>query len=39
MRTLARFVTKYYKAIMIAWIALFIAMASFRAPLAWVACR
>lgn len=29
MRTFARFVTKYYKAIMIAWIALFIAMAVF----------
>lgn len=29
MRTLARFVTKYYKTIMIAWIALFIAMAIF----------
>ncbi|HEX5565255.1 MAG TPA: MMPL family transporter [Sporosarcina sp.] len=29
MRTLARFVTKYYKAIMIAWIAIFIAMAIF----------
>ena len=29
MRTLARFVTKYYKAIMVAWIALFIAMAIF----------
>ena len=29
MRTLARFVTKYYKAIMIGWIALFIAMAFF----------
>ena len=29
MRTLARFVTKYYKAIMIGWIALFIAMAVF----------
>ena len=29
MRTLARFVTKYYKTIMVAWIALFIAMAIF----------
>ncbi|WP_252504617.1 MMPL family transporter [Sporosarcina sp. Marseille-Q4943] len=29
MRTLARFVTKYYKTIMIAWIAFFIAMAIF----------
>ncbi|WP_060205702.1 MMPL family transporter [Sporosarcina koreensis] len=29
MRTLAHFVTKYYKTIMIAWIALFIAMAIF----------